>query len=505
MRKFLSIVLSAIMLCSMSAGFSVMAGATEESSVNSEDTVKTSGNYEYRLLDDGTAEITKYIGNETNITIPSSIDGYKVTSLGYASFQTSNPVSVTIPDTVTTIGYIAFKYCTNLIDIKLPDSITTILDDAFEGTGYLSDESNWEDGMLYIGNYLVEVNPNISGDCKIKEGTIMISASIPKIYDIYIPDIKEAVYDIKDVNSLTSITIPSSVKYIAEDSFILCSEVGKINVENNKYYHLVDGVLFETNSNTLIKYPSLTYNSSYTIPNGTTSIGDYAFIYSDVLTSIDIPNSVKSIGKDAFSWCEGLTSIAIPESVTSIDNGAFSSCINLVDVNIPKSVTSISDYTFSDCYSLKSITIPENVTSIGNLAFRGCNSLKNITIPENVTSIGQRAFSSCYFLTDITIPKNVTSVGEDAFNLCENLKKVTVMNPECDVDLFHETRDIADTRLYIKMYRFENSTGEKYIEYYGVKIMPLIIISIIVVVAVVIIVLLLVIKKRNNKKLNKNQ
>lgn len=512
MRNFFTVVLSAIMLCSMSANFSVMAGATEESSVNSENPIKASGDYNYQLLDNGTAEITNYKGSETKLTIPDTIEGYKVTSLGLCSFRNSNLESVAIPNTVTNLAYGAFQDCSNLTDITLPDSITTMEDYEFSNTGYFNDENNWEDDMLYIGNYLVEVNPNISSNCKIKDGTIMISAKA------------ENVYNIKDAKVLTNLTIPSSVKYINEKSFVLSSMVEKINIKDNKYYHLIDGVLFETSSNTLIKYPSLRNNSSYTIPAETTNIGNFAFIYSENLTSITIPNSVKSIGEDAFSWCRNLTNITIPNSVTSIGEDAFSWCENLksidipesvtsigafaftrcnslTDVTIPKNVTSISACMFSECNSLRNITIPESVTSIGMDAFSGCRNLTSITIPESVTNIDSGAFSSCDSLTNITIPKSVTSVGTNLFNLCENLKKVTVMNPECDVYVKHYTINITDRRLYIKMYRFGNSTDEMYIEYYGIKIIPLIIVSGVVVIAV----LLLVIKKHNKKKLCKKQ
>lgn len=82
-------------------------------------------------------------------------------------------------------------------------------------------------------------------------------------------------------------------------------------------------------------------------------------------SSITIPNSVTTIGDYAFWGCEQLTEITIPNSVTAIGNNAFENCRSLTSVNIPYSVTSIGNYAFEDCSNLTSITIPNSITSIG--------------------------------------------------------------------------------------------------------------------------------------------
>lgn len=102
---------------------------------------------------------------------------------------------------------------------------------------------------------------------------------------------------------------------------------------------------------------------SITLPQGVTSIGNYAFMSSTSLTSVTIPNSVTAIGNAAFYGCIGLTSFTIPNSVTSIGYYAFSYCSGLTSVNIPSSVTSIGDYAFANCSSLTSVTIPNSVTN----------------------------------------------------------------------------------------------------------------------------------------------
>ena len=213
--------------------------------------------------------------------------------------------------------------------------------------------------------------------------------------------------------------------------------------------------------------------TSIEIPEGVTSIGNYAFRGCTSLTSIEIPSSVTSIGDDAFRGCTSLTSIGMANSVSYIgakafaetawyekqpeglvyvgnvayeykgtmpDNtaivlqertsgiapSAFYGCTGLTSIEIPEGVTSIGSYTFSGCTGLTSIEIPEGVTSIGTGAFFGCTGLTSIEIPSSVTSIGNFAFSGCTGLTSIEIPEGVTSIGYDAFNGCTGLTSIEI-------------------------------------------------------------------------------
>ena len=116
------------------------------------------------------------------------------------------------------------------------------------------------------------------------------------------------------------------------------------------------------------------------LPNGMTTIGNDAFCFCSVLSSVTIPNSVTSIGNSAFAYCSGLTSVTIPNSVTSIGNSAFSGCSGLTgNLTIPNSVTSIGNSAFALCHVLTSVTIGNSVTSIENSAFYGCSGLTSIT------------------------------------------------------------------------------------------------------------------------------
>ena len=200
----------------------------------------------------------------------------------------------------------------------------------------------------------------------------------------------------------------------------------------------------------------------YTIPEGVSAIGAFAFSNCSSLTNINIPDSVTTIGSFAFSSCSSLANISIPDSVTSIGNRAFSGCKSLTSINLPDSVTSISDFAFFDCSSLTSINIPNSVTSIGAGAFSNCKKLTNINvnssnehyrstggilynksktnllcfpagkkqksfaIPPDVTSIGGSAFSNCSSLISINMSDSVTSIGDFAFSDCSSLTSINM-------------------------------------------------------------------------------
>ena len=167
--------------------------------------------------------------------------------------------------------------------------------------------------------------------------------------------------------------------------------------------------------------------TSVTIPSSVTTIGSSAFYYCSNLTTVTISENsqLTTIGDYAFHNCSSLTSIYIPDSVTSIRTWAFSGCSNLTAVTFGENsrLTSIGSGAFYNCSSLTSIYIPDSVTTIGSSAFDGCSNLTTATFGENtqLTSIGAYAFYYCSSLTSIYIPDSVTTIGYSAFYGCSHL------------------------------------------------------------------------------------
>lgn len=176
---------------------------------------------------------------------------------------------------------------------------------------------------------------------------------------------------------LTSITIPENVTSVGEEAFYSCKSLsafyGKGASADNRSL-IIDGVM--------ISFAPGNYEStSYTIPEGVTTIG-----------------------KNAFATYKSLTEIIIPEGVTTIGYGAFGSC-------------SISP----------SITIPESVTTIDRMAFRGCKYLTTITIPKNVATIDSDAFDTCTSLTEVYCKSTTPpSIGYRVFRKNADDRKIYV-------------------------------------------------------------------------------
>ena len=202
--------------------------------------------------------------------------------------------------------------------------------------------------------------------------------------------------------ALTRVVIGNSVEDIPPDVFHDCESLVEITVdEHNPHYCSIDGNLYSKDKKTLIQYAKGKPESTFTIPDSVTSIGD-----------------------SALSYCTSLTSIVIPDSVTAIGYGAFNRCIALTSITIPDSVTSIGDHAFSECWELMSVEVPNSVTSIGENTFRNGHKLTSIVIPDSVTSIGMEAFYSCWGLTSIVIGGAVATIEEKAFDRCSSLTNV---------------------------------------------------------------------------------
>ena len=397
------------------------------------------------LIEDGV--LTEYRGNGGDVTIPNG-----VTSIGEMAFwYCSDLKSITIPDSVTSIGEQAFGYCSRLKSITIPDSVTSIGERAFWGCSGLS--------SIMIPDSVTSIGERAFWDCS-SLSSITIPDSVTSIGEeafwycsgLSSITISDSVTSIEyrtfeGCSSLSSITIPASVTSIGEMAFYGCSGLSSITIPDS------------VTSIGEFAFCGCSSLSSITIPASVISIGRRAFYECSGLNSIKvedgnkiydsrencnalietktnhliigcnnavIPNGVISIGESAFGDCSGLKNVTIPDSVTRIEQHAFSGCSGLGSITIPDSVTIIEWNAFGGCSGLKSVTIPDSVTIIASNMFYGCSALGSITIPSSVTIIGEQAFWGCSSLSSITIPDSVTSIGNSAFGSCSGLSSVTI-------------------------------------------------------------------------------
>ena len=400
-----------------------------------------------------------------NVTIPDS-----VTSIGsYAFYGCTALTNIVIPNSVTSIGSYAFYGCTALTNIVIPNSVTSIESDVFSGCTALTNivipdsvtsiESNAFDGCTSLTSIVIPDSVTSIGSYAFYGCTSLTNIVIPdsvtsigssafsgctSLTNMTIPDSVTSIgsYAFYGCTSLTSVTIPDSVTSIGNSAFYGCTslinitigrdvtstlddifdsynKLERINVsEENTKYSSIQGILFNKEKSTIIKYPS-----------NKNDISNY-----------EIPSTVEIIEKYAFQNCTSLTSVTIPDSVTSIGNSAFYGCTSLINITIGRDVTSTLDDIFDSYNKLERINVSEENTkysSIQGILFNkekstiikypsNKNDISNYEIPSTVEIIEKYAFQNCTSLTSVTIPDSVTNISGSAFIGCNKLERINV-------------------------------------------------------------------------------
>ena len=355
-----------------------------------------------------------------------------------------NLSSIIIPESCVEIGHAVFQSCSSLKKVSIPKSVKKIGGFAFSGCSSLEDVS--------IPEGVKEIMENTFQSC----------------------------------SNLKTVTIPSSVDNIDDTAFKLCSSIKEFNGK----FATADRRALIVNGRMVAFAPAGL--AHYSIPLGTTIIGDWVFHHCTTLTNIHIPEGVYEIGEGTFMSCSGLTNVTIPSSVKKIGNRAFSSCIALngfsgkfvsedrrsvvVDGNllafapeglsaytIPNGVSKIGTGAFEQCVNLTSVIIPYGVIVIGESAFFRCVSLKNVYMPESISMIESMAFRSCSNLARINIPKSVVEISSYVFDGCSNLEIINSISnkpPTMGINVFEECNKLKVVNVpHESMSKYKSASG----------------------------------------------
>lgn len=439
-KRLISLLVAVCMMITMLPLSAVTAFAADTSTVHEAKDGEGIYRYAYKENEDGeTVTITEFLGpvdpannGPYDIEIPTELDHHPVTGLGEYSFsgtyspdhQTNHNLisfcnqiqSVTIPESVTSIGKSAFEHCSKLDSLTIKGVATSIGAYAFASCTSLT-------SLSLVGNFQT-----------IGEQAFAYCGMTSLTTDADITSIGE--YAFSHCTSLTSLSLTGSVQTIGYQAFACCTSLTSLSLTGDiqKIGDYAFGYCSSLYTATLSKnltsigtyaFEYCTSLNSIEIPGKVTEIGDYAFIDAG-LTSVTIDEGVKSTGAYMFYKCGNLTTVTLPESLTTIADGSFAFCSNLDHVKIPARVTCIGDGAFSNCTSLSDITLQDGVKTIGADAFFYCRELTSITLPGSVTDIGKEAFYYCDELASITIPENVKTINPDTFYWCSSLKDITL-------------------------------------------------------------------------------
>ena len=333
-----------------------------------------------------------------SVTIPDS-----VTSIGDSAFSgCSGLTNVTIPDSVTSIGSYAFSGCSGLASVTIPDSVTSIGSYAFSNSSELK--------SVTISNGVTSIGEGVFRDCS-------------GLTSMTIPDSVTSIgsYAFSGCSGLTSVTIPDSVTSIGSYAFSDCSVLKGVTISNG-VTSIGEGAFRDCSGLTGVHITDLAKWCGISFDGYDDNPLYYAhnlYLNGEKMVDLVIPDGVTNIGEYAFSGCSGFASVTIPDSVTSIGSSAFSGCSDsLFDTTTIPGVKLVDGWAVGNAGTISGSLSLTGLRGIGDSAFLGCSGLTSVTIGNGVTIIGKRAFYDCGGLASVTIPNSVTSIGHDAFYGC---------------------------------------------------------------------------------------
>lgn len=393
-----------------------------------------SGGIGYHILsaEDHTVEVTTsesctpYRGN---INIPATVTyggtTYDVVALGDEAFSSAFITSITIPTSVTRIGYGCFIFALLPSAITIPASVTEVEPLAFAANGLTTinvDTNNPAyrgiNGMLFSkdSTTLVACPKTRSGTVVLPQETRFIAslafAYCQNLASVTLPEGLRGIGGGAFVSnlSLNNVVIPASVTLIEGNPFPNCPALSNLSIaEGNTRYYMDGTMIYSAGGDTLVS-AHMSADSVY-LPNTLRHLSGFGGNRN--VRFVQVPNGVISIGNEAFNGST-LASIDLPGSMSRIDGWAFSSCASLTRVGMPTTLDSMGTGCFYSCSGLAAISIPDGLPTIPKQAFFMCTSLADVSWGNAVELIDTGAFSNCP-LTELTLPPTLRVIRQAAF------------------------------------------------------------------------------------------
>lgn len=268
-------------------------------------------------------------------------EGSQLKTIGDRAFSYTGLTTITLPDSVETIGDNAFGNCRSLTSINIPDSVTSIGGGAFSSCKALTNISI-PDSVTAIGNSAFSYCSSLN--------SITLGNRVKSI----------GTYTFQDCTALTNISIPNSVTGIGTGAFIGCTSL-----------------------------------ETLTLGSGVETIGNNAFQGCNLLTDFALPSGLKSIGDSAFNGCAALTKVDMPDSVTYLGAGAYQNCTGLTSATLSEKLSEMNNSVFAGCTGLTTVTLPDLVNNIGNYLFQGCSKLASVYTGDYIQFVGSSNFDGC--------------------------------------------------------------------------------------------------------------
>ena len=395
--------------------------------------------YNYQFVTEDTIEIMGYNGTETDLVIPSQINGYTVVGIGDLDLlgdDTDTVESVVVPDTVKYIETFAYYpntayYVSSLTKVTLPEGLETIGDNAF--------------------------------------------ASAPGLSEINLPSTLKSIGERAFMNcNIDNFTIPAGVEYIGANAFnetyMAVRKANEVRARGGDPFIVIGGEL--------VKYAG--DDTVVTVPNGVRGIATDAFSpYGGDVTSITLPDSVEYIAEEGFSDLSALATVNFGSGLKEIGDAAFSGCDSLNNVVLPEGLRKIGDTAFSGCSSLDSISFPGTLETLYPGSLRATPYWENLPGGENYLgsvfcfketeldpwspfhvdvrpgTLGIMEWQSSQYDTTMSLPDGLRYIGPDAFpdGMYELVdftlpESVTYIDHEAGVPI-SAVRDLPDALTYI--------------------------------------------------------